>query len=327
MKPRTIYLPGGSILKKGIYTALYFAVCLLIITGIVSIGYASEKMSHGQTIIEAIRITQPLDFCGEPVPLDDPDVKERLEREMLVSLDNSDDIILWLKRAKRYFPLIERALKENGLPNDLKYITIAESSLRPLAFSHKGASGPWQFIPSTGTRYGLIIDNDIDERRNIYKSTPAAARYLRNLYSMFASWTLAAAAYNMGETGLRTEMTMQRMDNYYKLYLNSETSRYVFRILAAKIIISNPGKFGYVLSKEDYYLERPYDTVEISNSRSVPLYIIAQAANTYFKIIKDLNPEIMHYHLPAGFHRISIPQGAADGFYQRYEKFLMNEMP
>ncbi len=314
-------------MKKGICSALHLAVCLLMITSIVSTGCASEKMSHGQTIIEAIRITQPLEFCSEPVPLDDPDVKERLEREMLMSLDNSDDLILWLKRAKRYFPVIERVLKENGLPDDLKYITIAESSLRPLAFSHKGASGPWQFIPSTGTRYGLIVGNDIDERRNIYKSTPAAARYLRNLYSLFTSWTLAAAAYNMGETGLRTEMTMQRVDNYYKLYLNSETSRYVFRILAAKIIISNPEKFGYVLSKEDYYLERPYDAVEISTSRNVPLYIIAQAANTYFKIIKDLNPEIKHYHLPAGFHRISVPRGSADGFHQRYEKLLMNDMP
>lgn len=298
-----------------------------MVTGMASTGYASEKMSHGQTLVEAIRMNKPLDFCGEAVPLDDPDVKERLEREMLLSLDNSDDLILWLKRAKRYFPEIERVLKENGLPDDLKYITIAESSLRPLAFSHKGASGPWQFIPSTGTRYGLIVGNDIDERRNIYKSTPAAVRYLRNLYSMFASWTLAAAAYNMGENGLRTEMTMQRVDNYYKLYLNSETSRYVFRILAAKIIISDPEKFGYILSKEDYYRERPFDTVEISTSRSVPLYIIAQAANTYFKVIKDLNPEIKHHHLPAGVHRISIPQGAADGFYERYENFLMNELP
>lgn len=316
-------------MKKKFPPAFRLTIILLIISGMVytHTAYASEKMPHGQTIIEAIRISGPLDFCGEPVPLDDPDVRERLEREMLVSLDNSDDVILWLKRARRYFPVIERVLKENGLPDDLKYIPIAESSLKPLAFSHKGASGPWQFIPNTGTRYGLIVGNDIDERRNIYKSTPAAARYLRNLYSIFASWTLAAAAYNMGETGLRSEMTMQRVDNYYKLYLNSETSRYVFRILAAKIIMSTPEKFGYVLSKEDYYLERPYDTVEISASRNVPLYIIARAANTYFKIIKDLNPEIKQYHLPAGFHRISIPRGSAEGFYERYEKFLLNDMP
>jgi len=316
-------------LKKNFYMVLHLTICLLSITSAAytHTAYASEKMSHGQTIIEAIRISGPLDFCGEPVPLDDPDVRERLEREMLISLDNSDDLILWLKRAKRYFPVIERVLKENGLPDDLKYITIAESSLKPLAFSHKGASGPWQFIPGTGTRYGLIVGNDIDERRNIYKSTPAAARYLRNLYSMFASWTLAAAAYNMGENGLRSEMTMQRVDDYYKLYLNSETSRYVFRILAAKIIMSNPDKFGYVLSKEDYYLEKPFDTVELSTSRNVPLYIIARAADTHFKVIKDLNPEIKQYHLPSGFHRICIPRGSADGFYERYEKFLTNDLP
>ena len=278
--------------------------------------------SAGQTILEAIRISEPLSFCGEPVPLADPDVKERLEREMLLSLDNSDDVILWLKRANRYFPEIEKVLKANGLPDDLKYISIAESSLRPLAFSNKGAAGYWQFIESTATRYGLEISNDIDERRNVYRATPAAVKYLKKLHDLFESWTLAAAAYNMGEDGLKSEILVQKVNNYYHLYLNQETQRYVFRILAAKIIMSNPAKFGYVLSEDDLYLPRPFDTVEIKAGQPIPLHVIAQAANTYFKVIKDLNPHIKYYHLPAGAHQIHIPKGSSDGFHKRYDKLI-----
>ncbi|PKN20578.1 MAG: lytic transglycosylase [Deltaproteobacteria bacterium HGW-Deltaproteobacteria-6] len=278
--------------------------------------------SAGQTILEAIRITEPLSFCGEPVPLANPDIKERLEREMLLSLDNSDDIILWLKRANRYFPEIERVLKANALPDDLKYISIAESSLRPLAFSNKGAAGYWQFIESTGARYGLEISNDIDERRNVYKATQAAVKYLKKLHVLFDSWTLAAAAYNMGEDGLKSEILVQKVNNYYDLYLNQETQRYVFRILAAKIIMSNPAKFGYVLSEDDLYLPRQFDTVEIKAGQPVPLHVIAQAANTYFKVIKDLNPHIKYYHLPAGTHQIHIPRESATGFAERYNKLM-----
>ncbi len=278
--------------------------------------------SEGQAILEAIRIIEPLNFCGEPVPLGNPDVRERLEREMLLSLDNSDDIILWIKRANRYFPEIERVLKANSLPDDLKYISIAESALKPLAYSNKGAAGYWQFIEDTGTRYGLEISNDIDERRNFYKATQGAAKYLKKLYALFGSWTLATAAYNMGEDGLKSEILVQKVNNYYQLYLNQETQRYVFRILAAKIIMSNPAKFGYRFSKADLYLPRQFDTVEIKTGQPVPLHIIAQAANTYFKVIKDLNPQFKYYHLPAGIYQISIPKGQATGFYERYDKLM-----
>ena len=290
----------------------------------VSTGHAQRitSQSAGQAIIEAITITEPLSFCGEPVPLANPDVRERLERELLVSLNNGGEIILWLKRANRYFPDIEKALKGQSMPDDLKYITIAESSLRPLIFSNKGAMGYWQFIEGTGTRYGLDISNDIDERRNVYKATQAATKYLRDLYALFGSWTLAAAAYNMGEDGLKSEILVQKVNNYYMLYLNQETQRYLFRILAAKIIMSNPTKFGYVLSKDDLYSPRQFDTVEIQASQPVSLHVIAQAANTYFKIIKDLNPQIKFYHLPAGTYQISIPKGSATAFYERYDKFI-----
>lgn len=304
-----------------------FVISILLIAFICSeaTGNAQVKatQSAGQAILEAIRIKEPLNFCGEPVPLGDPDVRERLERELLLSLDNSDDIILWLKRANRYFPDMEKALKAQSLPDDLKYITIAESSLRPLAFSNKGAVGYWQFIEATGKKYGLEISRDIDERRNVYQATQAAAKYLQELYGLFNSWTLSAAAYNMGEDGLKAEILVQKVNDYYQLYLNQETQRYVFRILAAKIIISNPAKFGYFPAKTDFYLPRQFDTVEIYNTEPIPLQIIAQAASTYFKVIKDLNPQIKYYHLPAGTYQINIPRGQKAGFYERYNQLTV----
>lgn len=307
---------------------LYRSRVILIITIIMASAINAEAqtgsshLSVGQSLINALKISEPLTFCNEPVPLSDPDVKERLERELLVSFDNSDDVILWLKRANRYFPHIEKVLKNNSLPDDLKYIVIAESSLKPLATSNKGAVGFWQFIESTGNKYGMKINNDIDERRNFFISTEAAMNYLKDLHTIFNSWTLAAAAYNMGEEGLKTEMLMQKVNNYYQLYLNQETQRYVFRILAAKIILSNPKKYGYYLTEEDLYKPVQFDRIEITANQPVPLFIIAQAASTYFKVIKDLNPHIKNYYLSADKHNLLLPKGSASGFSERYENIL-----
>ncbi|PKN53476.1 MAG: lytic transglycosylase [Deltaproteobacteria bacterium HGW-Deltaproteobacteria-13] len=307
-----------------LYSLLKIFLIIAIITagavnGEAQIGW---RQSVGQSLIQALKISEPLAFCNEPVPLKEADVKERLEREMLVCLDNSDDVILWLKRSNRYFPYIEQYLKDHSLPDDLKYIVIAESSLKPLAASHKGAVGFWQFIETTGNRYGMKINNDIDERRNFFTSTQAAMAYLKDLHELFGSWTLAAAAYNMGEDGLKTEMLMQKVNNYYQLYLNEETQRYVFRILAVKIILSNPEKYGFHLTEDDLYKPVQFDRIEITVSQPVPLYIIAQAANTYFKVIKDLNPHIKNYSLSAGKHDLLIPRGAASGFSERYGNLL-----
>jgi len=285
--------------------------------GAQEILFKVEK-SAGQALIDALKIDKPLTFCSENVPLNEAEIKERLERELLYALDNNDDVVLWLKRANRYFSHIEKVLKKNSMPDDLKYITIAESALRPLAASNKGAVGYWQFIESTGARYGMEINPDIDERRNFFTSTEAAISYLKDLYALFGSWTLAAAAYNMGEEGLKTEILVQKVNNYYQLYLPQETQRYIFRILSAKTIMSNPNKYGYYLSKEDLYQPMQFDRVEISSNQPVPISIVAQAANTYFKIIKDLNPHIKNYSIPAGKHQILIPKGQADGFAERY---------
>lgn len=295
---------------------------IIAVSAITSEAQTIWNQSVGQFLIDAVRISEPLTFCGEPVPLNNPDVKERLEKELLVSLDNNDDVILWLKRSNRYFPHIEKVLKDNSLPDDLKYIVIAESSLKPQATSYKGAMGFWQFIENTGTKYGMKVNDNIDERRNFFIATDAAIKYLKDLYDIFGSWTLAAAAYNMGEDGLKTEILLQKVSNYYQLYLNQETQRYVFRILAAKIILSNPRKYGYHLTEDDLYKPLQYDIVEITANQSVPIYIIAQAANTYFKVIKDLNPHIKNYYLPIGKYNILVPKGAASGFSERYDNLL-----
>lgn len=314
---------GVSILKYKVIMTAVIVSSILFAAGAGAQELLSKiASSTGQELINALKIDKPLTFCGEPVPLNEAEIKERLERELLYALDNNDDVILWIKRSNRYFSHIEKVLKNNSMPDDLKYITIAESSLKPLATSNKGAVGYWQFIQPTGTRYGMEINSDIDERRDFFRSTDAAIAYLKNLYVLFGSWTLAAAAYNMGEEGLKAEMLVQKVNNYYQLYLPQETQRYVFRILAAKIIMSNPKKYGYFLSKEDLYQPLQFDQVEISSNEPVPIYLVAQAAKTYFKIIKDINPHIRNYYIPAGKHQLLLPKGSAAGFAERYDTLL-----
>lgn len=275
--------------------------------------------SHVQSLIEAGRLSGPLTFCDEPVPVNEPDVKERLERELLITLNDSDSVILWLKRANRYFPHLESSLKANALPQDLKYLVVAESSLKPTALSAKGASGFWQFMEGTAKKYHLQVNPSVDERRNFSLATDAALKYLKDLYTLFSSWTLAAAAYNMGEEALKTEMLLQKENNYYHLFLNDETQRYVFRILAVKMILSNPEKYGFRLTEKDLYPPVSYDIVEITTDEPVPIYLVAQAALTHFKAIKDLNPHIKNYQLPAGRHILMIPKGSSKWFYDRFE--------
>ena len=176
-------------------------------------------------------------LCGEKVPLDRSEVTERFEKEMLLALGDRPQVFLWLKRTSRYFPTIERELAEKGLPDDLKYLAIAESALRVHSGSPKGALGVWQLIPQTARNYGLSVNDQIDERRNFHLSTPAALAYLKDLYNQFGSWSLSLAAYNMGEEGLKAELLEQGIVDYYRLYLPLETQRFLFRILVIKLIV------------------------------------------------------------------------------------------
>jgi hypothetical protein len=302
----------------------FIAFCLVVLTGTPAQGdlpYILEAPSSA-SMISSMKIAGPLDFCGEPVPLDDPDARERLERELLVMVWNRPQVILWIKRSGRYMPHIEEVLRQNEMPGDLKYLAVIESSLISQVTSSKGARGYWQFMESTGKRYGLSVDANVDERRNFYTSTKAALRYLKDLYAMLGSWTLAAAAYNMGEEGLKAEMVIQKTKNYYRLYLPMETQRYVFRALSVKMILSNPEKYGFRLTKEDLYTPVPFTRVELTCEQETPISLVAQAAGTSFKVIKELNPEVKGHYLAKGRHILSIPENAAEGFRARYEERL-----
>ena len=272
------------------------------------------------SLLNSIHFQGPIDFCGESVPLENQEVRERLEKEMLLTLADRPQVILWLKRSHRFMPLIEKELAANGLPEDLKYVAIAESALRPHAGSTAGAIGFWQFMRATGRKYGLSVNAAIDERRSIYKSTRAAIAYLKFLYEEFQSWTLAAAAYNMGEEGLKSEMLLQEVNDYYRLYLPIETQRYIPRIISAKLILMNPEKYGFKLIEDDYYPPYEFDEIIVRCDQRTPIRLVAEAAGTYFKQIKDLNPDIRGHYLPAGSHAILLPKGSGDGFKERFDK-------
>ena len=298
------------------FIATVFCLCCSIASTDVA---QSAYPSAADELLALIRVNAPLDFCGESVPLHIPEVRERLERELLISLGNRAQVMLWVKRSGRYMPHIEKALRENGMPDDLKYIAVAESALRTHAGSVKGAKGIWQFMEATGVRYQLKVNGDKDERYGFFAATNAALQYLKELYALFGSRTLATAGYNMGESGLKAEMLVQKTGDYYKLYLPLETQQYIFRILSAKLILSNPVRYGFNLTPEDIYAPEPFDRIEIVCPQDAPIQLIAEAAGTHFKAIKDLNPEFRGYYLAQGTHRMLIPSGRADGFQERFK--------
>lgn len=269
-------------------------------------------------LLDALRRPGALDFCGEPVPLDDPDVRERLDRELLIALWDRPQVYLWLKRSTRFLPAIQAQLRQAGLPEDFQYMAVAESALLPHVGSPKGAIGFWQFMPETGRRYGLRVDRQSDQRRNLAASTSAAIAYLQELKTLFGSWTLAAAGFNMGEQGLRAEIMAQETADYYRLYLPLETQRYVFRVLAAKMILSDPRAFGFHLEAGDYYPPPEVEAVTFDCPEETSLMVVAKAAGTDFKWIKDHNPELRGHHLEAGTHTLAVPRGAAEGFAGRF---------
>jgi len=302
-----------------------------IIAGIVIILYSIAFYNESNAVLEpsnfpsldsCLDIRVPLDFCGEPVPMKNPEIRERMEKEIILAIWNRPQVILWLKRANRFFPYIERMLSIANVPDDIKYLCVIESALRAHAGSSKGAIGFWQFMQSTARRYDLIVNSRIDERRNLFKSTDAAIRYLKDLYQLFNAWTLAAAAYNMGEDGLEAEITVQKVKSYYQLYLPLETQRYVFKAIAAKLIMTSPSQYGFRLSKSDLYKPLTFDRVQINCTQDVPLQILAKSANTFFKKLKDLNPEIRGHYVPKGVHTLMIPKGTSTGFHNRYKTNL-----
>lgn len=269
------------------------------------------------SLLSSLRVQGPLEFCGEPVPLDRPEVREQLEKALLVLLWDRAQIILNIKRSGRFFPYIEDRLEKRGMPDDLKYIAVIESALRPHAGSHRGAVGYWQFIRSTARKYGLRVDGNIDERRNIFTSTEAALDFLTELHDMFGSWAVACAAYNMGENGMRKRIRTQGVSDYYKLYLPRETMFYLFRAIAAKMVFSDPAHYGFQFRDDDYYRPPEFDRVTVTLQKDTPVADIARAAGTHFRAIKDLNTQILGNDLVRGTHVLLLPKGASRDFAAR----------
>jgi hypothetical protein len=246
----------------------------------------AELVVRSKTV--TMEIPDSLIFAGESIPLDILDVRERLDRELHINKYWHNNSIFIYKRSNRWLPQIETILKQEGVPDDFKYLAVIESGLLNVTSPAK-AVGFWQFLKPTARELGLEVTKEVDERYHPLKSTRAACRYLKESYSDFGSWTLAAASYNMGVRGLKNRLEEQRVNSYFDLLLNEETSRYVFRVLAAKELITNPAKYGFDIPEEHLYEQEKLTEVEITKSID-DLVQFAQDNGINYKILKKHNP-------------------------------------
>ena len=244
----------------------------------------------------ALPVPENLNFAGEPVPVDNFEVLERFDRELLVNTYWQSQTLQFFKRAYRWFPVIEPILAEQGVPDDFKYLALIESGLMNVV-SPAGAAGYWQILQATGRELGLEVTSEIDERYHVERSTRAACRFLKEAYARYNSWTLAAASYNMGRAGLNRQMTNQQANNYYDLWLNEETSRYVFRIVAIKTIFEDPQGHGFFFREQDLYPPLQYYTVQVDTTIN-DLVAFARHHQITYKELRVLNPWLRSTSLP-----------------------------
>ena len=260
------------------------------------IALPTHKASH-------YTLPDSLSFAGETVPLDDTEVRERLIRELMAHSYLHGMMLMNLRRAGRWKPMLTKVLKKQGIPEDFFYLAVAESNLDNNAISYKNAVGMWQFLRDTGREFGLEIRADMDQRRHPEKATEAACRYLNKSYKKFNNWTLVAAAYNRGNRATQNALDDQKVDNYYDLYLTEESYRYVFRIIAIKLIMENPESYGFTIDAEDIQQPFSYKKVELKASiPHLPDFAIQQGTN--YKMVKYMNP-----WLGLGTYTLNIPKG------------------
>lgn len=308
-------------MKIGKRPVLYFLSGALV-SALVVTGVALKKVDPGSAPVEMSPEGRPqykwyapvlpssLEFCGEAVPLDRWDIREKLDRELLVNSYLHGSQLYILKLAGRYFPIIEERLKANGMPDDLKYVCIAESSLQQNAISPVGAASFWQFMKDTGPRYGLEINDEVDERFHIVKATDAACKYFRDAHEKFGTWTAAVASYNCGQGGYASQADFQEAQNYYDLIFPDETNRYVFRILALKYLLSHAKSFGMMIEAADEYHPLKYRTVTVDKSID-NLARFAKENHSTYKMLKIYNPWLRGHKLTVrnGKHyEIAFPQ-------------------
>ena len=256
-----------------------------------------------------VDIPDELEFAGEKVPVNYFDIRESLDMELLVNAYWQSHTMLLIKRANRFFPVIEPILRENGLPEDFKYIAVAESDLTN-AISPAQAVGFWQFVKPTAVEYGLEVNDEIDERYHLERSTAAACEFLKESYKLYGNWTMTAASYNAGRRGLNRQVERQKEDNYYDLLLNDETARYIYRLLALKLILNDPGKYGFIVEEEDLYHLIPCHQVTI-NGPVEDFADFAKEHGTSYKMLKMFNPWLRDNKLTnqkGKVYHINLPQ-------------------
>jgi len=292
----------NKFLRIGIFMLAGFAVFLSISTMKARVDpesstYRLEKIrSPYDNKIYAVKIPEHIDFAGEEVPMNDEDVREHLDRELLVNAYWHSQTLYIMKQYQQIISLIEPILQRYGVPKDFEYLCVAESGLQYNAQSPSGAVGLWQFTKSTGINYGLTINSEVDERYSYEKSTEAACKYFLEAKQKFGSWTMAAAAFNHGMDGMGDVVKHQKTNNYYELYLNRETSRYIFRILALKQVLQNPQAYGFFLDAGDMYPAYKYKTIMVDTAIT-DLADFAKSEGTSYKTLRELNPWIMGYSL------------------------------
>lgn len=254
-----------------------------------------KQLFRAKYNVYALEVPKELDFAEEQMPLYDFEVFERMDRELLINTYWQTQTILIHKRANRWFPVIEPILKRNGIPEDFKYIPVIETGFLNLT-SPAGAVGFWQFMENTAREYGLEVNNQVDERYHVEKATQAACDYFNKMYKDLGSWTMVAAAYNMGLTGLKSQVNRQGTKNYYDLILNQETSRYVFRIVAMKEIMEHADEYGYRIRKKDMYPLIPTYTIKVDTAIT-DIAKFADRLKVNYKTIKTFNPWLREAYL------------------------------
>ena len=279
-----------------IVTLLLFSAILLVGSSFLqpNSAFKSYGLSDPSKVF-ALDIAENYSFAGETVTLDEHDLRERMDKELLVNTYWQSNTMLMIKRSNKYFPTIERILKEEGVPDDFKYLAVIESGLENVN-SPAGAKGFWQIMKTTGREMGLEVNSNVDERYHIENATRVACTYLKKAKKKLGSWTLAAASYNRGITGINRLLEKQQAETYYDLLLNSETRRYVFRILAMKEILSKPAHYGFVFEAQDLYTEIPVYTVEVDTAIS-NIARFAKTMGVNYKQMKIHNPWLLQNHL------------------------------
>ena len=286
-----------KIIRKAIPICLYVCIGMCIPLLLSNNKVSDKELPESKVAALAVvpEIPTQVHFAGETIKLDRADLRERMDREITAFTYSHQLTLLMIKRANRYFPIVEPILKECGVPDDLKYLMVIESNLSPLARSSVGAAGMWQFMQETGRKYGLEVNTNIDERYNIEKATRAACAYLKESYDMYGDWMTVAASYNAGQNGISRRLEQQGVDNAMDLWLVEETSRYMFRILTAKTVLENPKAYGFILKRSQLYPYIAPKTIVTTTQQIDDLTAFAKQHGVTIAQLKEENPWLREY--------------------------------